>query len=149
MRQFLEELIAQLLQSDLGKGPLVRTELDVDDLVIDPDKLAPLALWAVEAITNAQKHAFNERGGTLKVRFKVADADTTLEVEDDGPGILMGPDDVRGGVGRTLMTAFARQLRGHSEVVKGPDGGLVARLTFPTPDLSAQDEKEIGNSEAA
>ncbi len=149
VRQFLEELIAQLLQSDLGKGPLVRTELDVDDLVIDPDKLAPLALWAVEAITNAQKHAFNERGGTLKVRFKVADADTTLEVEDDGPGILMGPDDVRGGVGRTLMTAFARQLRGHSEVVKGPDGGLVARLTFPTPDLSAQDEKEIGNSEAA
>ena len=149
VRQFLEELIAQLLQSGTGKGPLVRSELDVDDLVIDPDKLAPLALWAVEAITNAQKHAFKDRGGTLKVRFKVAEAETTLEVEDDGPGILVEPDDVRGGVGRTLMTAFARQLRGHSEVVKGPEGGLVARLTFPTPDLSAQDAEDIGNSEAA
>ncbi len=149
VRQFLEELIAQLLQSDLGKGPLVRTELDVDDLIIDPDKLAPLALWAVEAITNAQKHAFDGRGGTLKVRFKVSEADTILEVEDDGPGILVDPDDVRGGVGRTLMTAFARQLRGHSEVVAGPDGGIIARLTFPTPDLSDQDAKENGNSEAA
>src|SRR5262249_45387205 len=72
VRQFLEELIAQLVASEVGRGPpLVRTELEADPLVIDPDKLAPLALWAVEAITNAQKHAFAQRGGTLRVRFKV------------------------------------------------------------------------------
>jgi len=149
VRQFLEELIAQLLQSDMGKGPLVRTELDVDALVIDPDKLAPLALWAVEAITNAQKHAFDGRGGALKVRFKVGPETTTLEVEDDGPGLDTEPQDAARGVGRTLMTAFARQLRGKSEVVRITDGGLVARLTFPTPDLSEIESPESGNPQAA
>ena len=55
--------------------------------MVDPDKLAPLALWLVEAVTNAQKHAFAGRGGDLKVRFR-CDGDTSvLEVQDDGPGV--------------------------------------------------------------
>jgi two-component sensor histidine kinase len=133
VKSFLEELIAQLVSGDAGRGgPLVRTELEADPLVIDPDKLAPLALWAVEAITNAQKHAFVGRGGSLRVRFKVNADESTLEVEDDGPG---APEDSAGsGVGRTLMTAFARQLRGRAEIVKGSGGGVLARLVFPTPE---------------
>ncbi len=132
VRQFLEELIGQLVAGDPSRGPLVRTELEADPLVIDPDKLAPLALWAVEAITNAQKHAFEDRDGTLRVRFRVTGAQSVLEVEDDGPGAdaqTMGQ-----GVGRTLMTAFARQLRGHAEMTRAPGGGILARLTFPTPE---------------
>ena len=58
LRPFLEELTAQLVAGEIGTGPAVRTELAADALVIDPDQLAPLALFAVEAITNAQKHAF-------------------------------------------------------------------------------------------
>jgi two-component sensor histidine kinase len=132
--QFLDELIGQLVSSESGRGPLVRTELQADALVIDPDKLAPLALWAVEAITNAQKHAFDGRGGLLRVRFKVERAESRLEVEDDGPGPdASGPTE---GVGRTLMTAFARQLRGRAELVTGELGGSLARLVFPTPEAS-------------
>jgi two-component sensor histidine kinase len=149
VRQFLEELIAQLLSADVGRGPLVRTELDVDQLTIDPDKLAPLALWAVEAITNAQKHAFDNRGGALKVRFKVRPIETTLEVEDDGPGLESLPEEDGRGVGRTLMTAFARQLRGRSEVEQAPSGGLLARLTFPTPDMGEAEAAEKGNPATA
>ena len=137
VRGFLEELIAQLVASDIGRGPLVRTELEADALTIDPDKLAPLALWAVEAITNAQKHAFDGRGGTLRVRFKVDREESRLEVEDDGPGVAHA--EARGsgsGVGRTLMTAFARQLRGRAEIVDAPGGGVLARLIFPTPEAA-------------
>lgn len=136
-RQFLEELTSQLLHGDPGKRPPVRTELDVDDLVIDPDRLAPLALWAVEAIGNARKHAFDSRGGTLKVRLKVSERETRLEVEDDGPGIRSDRGNAQDGVGRTLMTAFARQLHGRSAVARAPGGGSVARLVFPTPDADA------------
>ena len=150
VRQFLEELIAQLLSAEVGRGPLVRTELEVDPLVIDPDKLAPLALWAVEAITNAQKHAFDNRGGTLRVRFKVGPEETTLEVEDDGPGLADASPDEGKGVGRTLMTAFARQLRGRSEVIRARGAGLIARLTFPTPEVAeALPPAENGNQAAA
>lgn len=131
-RTFLRELVGQLIAGEAVRGPLVTTRVEVDALVIDPDKLAPLALWLVEAVSNAQKHAFAGRGGDLQVRFRVMGATSVLEVQDDGPGVA---DAASTGVGRTLMVAFAKQLRGEAEIVSGPDGGSVARLTFVTPEV--------------
>lgn len=136
LRAFLEELTAQLISGDMAQGRVVRTEIHVDPLVIDPDRLAPLALFAVEAITNAQKHAFAGRGGVLIVRFTVRGAEAELEITDDGPA----SDDVlvATGVGRTLMSAFGRQLRGRVELGRNALGGVTARLVFPTPSLAPE-----------
>jgi len=128
---FLRELVGQLIAGEAMRGPLVTTTIQADPLVIDPDKLAPLALWVVEAVSNAQKHAFAERGGDLQVRFRVQGDTSVLEVQDDGPGVA---DAAGAGVGRTLMIAFAKQLRGEAEIVPAPDGGSIARLTFVTPE---------------
>ncbi|NBB64536.1 sensor histidine kinase [Pseudomonas sp. ODNR1LW] len=130
-REFLTELVGQLIASEAGRGPVVESRVEADSLFVDPDKLAPLALWLVEAVTNAQKHAFASRGGTLKVRFRVHGDTSILEVEDDGPG---ASDGVEAGVGRTLMGAFAKQLRGDAEFVAAPGGGTIARMTFATPE---------------
>ncbi|MBO9558850.1 MAG: sensor histidine kinase [Caulobacter sp.] len=130
LRPFLEELTALLLAGDMSTGGPIRTEVHADPLVIDPDRLAPLALFAVEAITNAQKHALAERGGTLTVDFFVRGEEAELAIGDDGPGAPKGPVE---GVGRTLMTAFARQLRGKLLFEESPAGGLLVRLVFPTP----------------
>ena len=130
LRPFLEELTAQLLANDMSASPLVRTEVHADPLVIDPDRLAPIALFAVEAITNAQKHAFGPGGGTLSVGFHVRGEEAELSIGDDGPGV---PDSLGGGVGRTLMTAFARQLRGKVTFESQEPRGLTVRLIFPTP----------------
>jgi two-component sensor histidine kinase len=140
LRSFLEELIAQLISSEHHDGAGLRTELHVDDLEIHPDKLAPLALFAVEAISNAQKHAFAGRGGTLRVIFKVIGDEALLEIADDGPGA--GSRQLTAGVGRTLMNAFARQLHGRAEMVPNTWGGLTARLTFPTPDAGETPPQE-------
>jgi two-component sensor histidine kinase len=149
LRPFLEELTAQLVAGEISHGPTVRTELSVDALVIDPDRLAPLALFAVEAITNAQKHAFSSRGGVLTLAFRVRGEEAELEISDDGQA---GKDAlVSSGVGRTLMTAFARQLRGRAELVRNEKGGVTARLLFPTPaaDAPRADEALPGNQAAA
>ena len=130
---FLRELVGQLVAGASMRGPLVTTSIEADPLVIDPDKLAPLALWVVEAVSNAQKHAFDDRGGDLQVRFRVHGDTSVLEVQDDGPGFT---DTAAPGVGRTLMIAFAKQLRGEAEIVAAPDGGSIARLTFATPEAS-------------
>jgi two-component sensor histidine kinase len=131
LRPFLEELTAQLVTSEISHGPPVRTDLSVEALVIDPDRLAPLALFAVEAITNAQKHAFADRGGVLTLSFRVDGDEARLEISDDGEA---GENAlVSSGVGRVLMTAFARQLRGRAELVRNEKGGVTARLFFPTP----------------
>lgn len=133
-REFLNELVGQLVASEAGRGPVVISSVDADSLHVDPDKLAPLALWLVEAVTNAQKHAFAGSGGELKVRFRVQGEKSVLEVEDNGPGAQPGAEV---GVGRTLMSAFAKQLRGETEFTTPPGGGTIARMIFATPEALA------------
>lgn len=144
-RIFLTELVGQLVASEAGRGVVVTSSIEADSLVVDPDKLAPLALWLVEAVTNAQKHAFAGRGGDLKVRFTVRGETSVLEVQDDGPGVS---ETFRAGVGRTLMGAFAKQLRGEVEMTHASGGGTIARLTFATPEaVVPTDPADLGTGE--
>jgi two-component sensor histidine kinase/predicted FMN-binding regulatory protein PaiB len=140
LRGFLDELIAQTLLSESVGGAPIRTELDIEELEMDADNLAPLALFAVEAITNAKKHGL-DHGGVLSVTLHVTGDKAELVICDTGaPGAP--PPQVGEGVGRTLMTAFARQLRGEVCFVPNKNGGLTARLAFgphpgpSTPDLN-------------
>lgn len=134
LRPFLEELTAQLMMAETAQGT-VKVEVRADPLIIDPDKLAPVALFAVEAITNAQKHGLADHGGALTVDFKVEGPDATLSISDDGGGLRPPLDTLEAkGVGRTLMTAFSRQLRGRTEMSINPAGGLTVTLVFPTPE---------------
>ncbi|MDB5441384.1 MAG: signal transduction histidine kinase [Caulobacteraceae bacterium] len=137
LRPFLEELTAQLLTGE-GGAP-VRTEVHAEPLVIDPDKLAPIALFAVEAISNAQRHAILQGGGMLTVDFKVAGEMAQLVIADHaaGPSSVRQPQPE--GVSRTLMTAFARQLRGTVSFEENADGGLTVRLSFPAAGLEGQE----------
>jgi len=141
LRDFLDELIAQLITSEPSRGP-IQTDLVLDPLIIDPDRLAPLALFAVEAITNAKKHGLEASGGILHVNFTVRGETAELRIAD--PGAAGGKAEVGQGVGRTLMTAFARQLRGEVTFCANRAGGLTVRLTFPTP--SAAEAAMAGNS---
>ena len=147
VRQFLEELVGQLGSGEGGRPAPIRTEFHADDLEIDPDKLAPLALFAVEAISNARKHAFGPEGGLIQVRFKVVGEEVVLEIEDNGGGDAEALPSA--GVGRTLMSAFARQLRGHTEVEPSAERGVTVRLTFPRPQFLDQDDAIHGNQAAA
>ncbi len=133
--EFLDELIGQII-ADAAPGARIRTELHLDPLSIDPDRLAPLSLFAVEAITNARKHGLAE-GGLLEVTLAVEGETARLEISDTGLG---GEAPALGrsaeGVGRTLMTAFARQLKGELSLTPNAAGGLTTRLIFPTPSPS-------------
>ena len=133
VRGFLEELIAQMLAGEGGGASRIRAEFEADELEIDPDKLAPLALFTVEALTNARKHAFSEDGGVIRVGFHVRGDEAVLEISDNGKGDPTGGTG-EGGVGRTLMTAFARQLRGKVEIGSNDGVGVKVRLSFPTPE---------------
>jgi two-component sensor histidine kinase len=131
LRSFLEELIAQLVANETAGAP-IETRLDIDPLVIDPDLLAPLALFAVEAITNAKKHGLGAVEPRLVVTFKVGEGEAEFSICDTGRPGAPAPK-VGDGVGRTLMLAFARQMRGEVRFEARPEGGMVARLVFPIP----------------
>ncbi|MBS0409615.1 MAG: sensor histidine kinase [Proteobacteria bacterium] len=137
LRDFLDELMAQILSGDAVAAAPIRTELSIDPLVIDPDRLAPLALFAVEAISNARKHGVGEHGGEFSVVFRVRGEQAEFSISDagSGGGEPTLPPVVGQGVGRTLMTAFARQLRGEVDFARNDKGGMTTRLLFPTPAL--------------
>ena len=129
LRPFLEELTAQLMSADAMTPGAARTEVHADPLVIDPDRLAPLALFAVEAISVAQKRPPEDRGSALNVEFHVRGPQAELSIRDEGGAVAEEPQ----GVSRTLMTAFARQLGGVLSFETPAAGGLITSLVFPTP----------------
>ncbi|MFN4288250.1 MAG: sensor histidine kinase [Brevundimonas sp.] len=137
LKAFLPDLVGQILANEPDRSIVVDSSVTADSLIIDPDRLAPVALWVVEAVSNAQKHAFRGRGGKLWVRFSCTAQECVLEVEDDGPGAM--PEAMASGVGMTLMTAFSRQLRGRVEVTRGAAGGVRVCLTFPKPHMAEAD----------
>ena len=94
------------------------------------DSTVPLILFAVEAVTNAYRHAFPEgRAGKLTMQFGVVDGHAQLRVTDDGIGHDATGDFTS--MGRQLMNAFAHQLGGKLEIVSAPETGTIISLTYP------------------
>ncbi len=97
------------------------------------------------ATSGAYKHAFNEReGGHIQVQI-VRESPSTLllSIRDDGIGFDMAastPD--HSGLGRSLIEAFVRQLRGELETRS--DDGTVVQVRFPAP-IKPADKKHGGH----
>lgn len=113
-----------------------RTEIDfschADTLAVPLDNALPLALFAVEAVTNAYAYAFPVgRSGAVALRFSIDPADqAVLSVVDDGIGFdSIANDD---SLGRELMQGFAKQLGGSCKI-SSTAGGTEARLEYPLP----------------
>ena len=130
LSEFLQELIAQLVVSDTGPAGAIETHLLLEPLNIDPDRLAPLALFAVEAIAEAKKRGPGV-GGLIRVTLTTVEATARLSIFHNGTGAKLAPGDA---VGRTLMTGFARQLGGEATFGADSSEGLTARLIFSTHD---------------
>jgi two-component sensor histidine kinase len=139
LKWFLEDLSAELRRGGLSRGRNVELTVESPSEVIGPDVAVPLGLLVTEAITNAYKHAFNERdGGHIQVQI-TRDSPTALvlTIRDDGTGFDMAanPSD-NSGLGRSLIEAFVRQLRGELETRS--EDGTVVQVKFPAPIKDAE-----------
>jgi two-component sensor histidine kinase len=146
LKWFLEDLCAELRRGGLSRGRHVELTVDSPSEVIGPDVAVPLGLLVTEAITNAYKHAFNERaGGHIKVQIvRPSPAELVLTIRDDGIGFDMqasSPD--QSGLGRSLIEAFVRQLRGELETRS--DDGTVVQVKFPAQLKQADEKKHSGH----
>jgi two-component sensor histidine kinase len=129
IRPFLEELSAYLDQALGSDEQAIHLACRADDDEIETDQAVPIALFAVEAVTNAFKHAFPaSRGGVVTIDYAVKDDTAVLSVIDDGVG---GERETSAGLGAQLMAAFAKQLRGTMQETRGDRGGRTVTLTFP------------------
>lgn len=132
MRSFVSALCRQLQSANNVSPTRVRLTVDAPSIDVPADKATPMAMLISEAVTNAFKYAFPEnRRGTVQVRFEYGGEEARLVIADDGvgrAGAPKKPEGAGGGIGGSLIDAFARQLGGALSE-DGPPG-LVLTLTM-------------------
>jgi two-component sensor histidine kinase len=107
----------------------VSIQVEASKATLPLDRAVPAGLIVNELVTNAFKHAFNGKEGTIRVVFTVdADRGTAcVVVEDDGKGSGARRE---GGFGLDIVSALAQQLSGTVER-ESPEKGTRIRVTFP------------------
>lgn len=137
LQQFLSDLVGSIAHANDAEARGIRIRLDADPVQLLMDQGAPLGLVVNELVTNSLKYAFGDRSaGTITVTARLTGEQLEVVVADDGIGTA-GDDLPSGGLGSSLISAFARQLGGRVERRAVP--GTVIALTFP---LAADDEAE-------
>jgi two-component sensor histidine kinase len=135
LRWFLEDLCVELRRGGLAGTRHIELTVHAPDEVIGPEVAVPLGLLVTEAITNAYKHAFPGRDvGHIEVRVtRESPTHLTLLVSDNGSGFEAARQEP-GGLGRSLIDAFVRQLHGELEVKseQGSQVGTQVLVKFPS-----------------
>lgn len=119
----LGELATQLRVANRDR-PYVELVPGVGDDRIPLDHAVPVALFVVEAVTNAYRHAFREGdAGQILLTTERDGISVTLSITDNGGGY----DVASGGqMGTDLMQAFATQVNGSSQVTSDETGTTVS-----------------------
>lgn len=126
--KYLEEICA-FLGATLGVTRRRRVLLvEAEPIQLPPDHAIPLALITTELVTNAFRHAFGGRPGTVWVQFRRnSQEEPVLTVADDGCGLPPDFDIFHGeGLGLQVVTAMVEQIGARFEI--GRQGG--ARFTM-------------------
>ncbi|EPX86356.1 Signal transduction histidine kinase [Rubellimicrobium thermophilum DSM 16684] len=123
-------LIRAIAEQELAvRAALLRTEMSIDSLVLDPDQAVPLAFLVAEALSNAALHARARSGlPTVSVRLERGEDHARLTIANSAEGRPKrqpGP-----GLGRQLIQAFAAQIGGPIETAEDDE---MHRLTVVFP----------------
>ena len=134
LKPFLTGLVSHLSEALGMEESGVEIVQDYEDVMRPADDAIPMALFIVEAITNAMKYAFGPEGGVITVSLSVDETGTTLKISDNGRGYdPSAPSDQENGrgLGTKLMSAFSRQLAATLEVEASPGVGCQLKLHMP------------------
>jgi two-component sensor histidine kinase/putative methionine-R-sulfoxide reductase with GAF domain len=100
-------------------------------MLLSLDRAVPAGLIVNELVTNSLKYAFDEGGGLIRVAFSTDPerGEAHLAVQDNGRGI---GEPRPGGLGLTLVSAFAKQLGG-KVTREAVEKGTRTVVCFPLP----------------
>jgi PAS domain S-box-containing protein len=124
---FAESLAEDVLGA-AGRSDIVLRS-DCDSVDIAADQAAPVGLILNELITNAVKHAYDGRGGELRLGVRQLDGHALIDLRDDGPGFDPA-NALDGSVGRSLVARLSRQIGAETEW-DGAAPGTHVSIRFP------------------
>lgn len=114
-----------------GTRANVRVEVSCDPVSLPADDAIAIALLSNEAVTNAYKHAFDDKSsGTISVELHgSAEHGLVLRISDTGTGASFA--DSKHGMGLQLMRILSTQVHGVLDLAAGADGvGTHVTLTI-------------------
>jgi len=128
----LIEGICNLLRAKTGvTASRVPFIVDIADVKITAEKAIPLALFVTEVLANSLEHAYPEpQAGNIRIEMKAIEKGSAmLTISDQGIGLLESPSEKpAGGLGRSLIAAFAKQLDGQLAIAG--QAGTTTTLAF-------------------
>lgn len=108
----------------------LRVKFGKDELTID--SAIPLALWLVDALSNAFQHGFPDgRSGTIEVSLIRDGRFGVLEVADDGVGFSADMKSAPSARGFRILNGIGRQVGGQTDIISTADAGTIVRLRYP------------------
>jgi len=134
IKRLIADLTEQTHEGFGGDRRDIQVSVDAINCTASGDIAVPLALFTVEALTNAFKHAFppGQNGGTIRVRLQALDAgQLRLSVEDDGVGFV--EEEIDANIGSRLIKTFGQQVGGMAELRSREGQGTIAEIVFPDP----------------
>jgi two-component sensor histidine kinase len=122
---YLQQLCGDIFRSQLEcRGiKLVRV---LQPFLLDSARCWRLGMILTELITNSVRHAFNSRGGVIRVEVQCRGSLAECRVEDDGSAC----EPIRHGRGLKIVKALARSLGGTFECNFSAQGA-VSTVAFP------------------
>ena len=148
LSDFIDGLVRNLVDASGAAAKRVDVSVRVAAQPAPAALAVPLALFIVEATTNALKHAFpDERAGLIEIFVEEAEGGRIMRVavQDDGVGLMAKTREGR--TGASLMTAFARQLGGVTKTSASTSGGV--RVDLEIPLKAGADDDALSVAEAA
>ena len=130
VKSYYEKLIDRLYQSyDIDKDR-IQLITDIDDILIDIDRIISLGLIANELIINVFKYAFpDDANGVLFVALKKDENKISLTIKDNGKGLNPKVlSDQNNSFGYQMVKAFCQKLDAVLSV--NPENGTEINITI-------------------
>lgn len=134
MQTFLDRLIPDLAIAFGLEARKITVETVAKCAPLEADTATPVALFIVEALTNAVKHGVG-KGGKINIDITQEEETVSVKVSDDGKTAPQ-PVNAKGGTGTKLIKGFARQLGGELDI-QNEGNGYAVTLNFVPRDLSS------------
>ena len=127
LRSYFTELCQSIGASMIRDQNHLSLKVSIDESIITADVSVSLGLIVTELVINALKHAFPaDRGGKIVVGYRSEGPNWTLSVSDNGVGISSGAKVPVLGLGTSIVTALAKQLKANVEVIDTKPGTTVS-----------------------
>lgn len=115
-------------------------DIPSEPLMVNIDTATQVGMMVAELVTNSMQHAFDDRGGEIRLQGSVSQESVTVTIEDNGNGVASNQKDKIGsGLGGKILHQMAKSLSAELQFhpsKKGMSVSLVLPRKKPLNDAS-------------